>query len=91
MRRFRFRNVIERKDRHRELRGPVDRLEAAKLVLKHHPVDDRPRAPLLSQARQNIFKLYLFDVRLASHIASQAFAPLFCGTLARATMPRDRS
>ena len=90
MHRFRLGNVIERKDRHRELRGPVDWLEGAKLVLECHPVDDRPSAPLLSQARPNIFKPYLFDVRLASHVASQAFALRFCGTLARDAMPRGR-
>ena len=37
-------------------------------MLKCHPVDDRPRAPLQAQARQNIFKLYLFDVGLLGHM-----------------------
>ena len=66
--RYRFRGVIERKHRYRDLRGPVDWLEAAKLVLKCHPIDTRPRAPLWAQARQNIFKLYLFDVGLLGYM-----------------------
>ena len=72
--RFRFRDVIERKHRYRELRGPVDWLEAANLVLKCHPIKDRPRVPLLAQARQNIFKLYLFDVGLLGHMLGLTYA-----------------
>ena len=72
--RFRFRNVIERKNRYRELRGPVDWLEAARLVLKCHPVRGRPRVPLRAQARQNIFKLYLFDVGLLGHMLGLTYA-----------------
>ena len=66
--RFRFREVIEHKHRYRELRGPIDWLEAANLVRKCHPVKGRPRVPLWAQARQNIFKLYLFDVGLLGHM-----------------------
>ena len=66
--RFRFRDVIERKHRYRELRGPVDWLEAAKLVRKCYPIKERPRVPLWAQARQNIFKLYLFDVGVLGHM-----------------------
>ena len=72
--RFRFRNVVERKNRYRELRGPVDWLEAAKLLLKCHPVKDRPRVPLRAQARPNIFKLYLFDVGLLGHMLGLTYA-----------------
>ena len=72
--RFRFRNAIERKRRYRELRGPIDWLEAAKLVRKCYPVKDRPRVPLWAQARQNIFKLYLFDVGLLGHMLGLTYA-----------------
>lgn len=72
--RFRFRDVIERKHRYRELRGPIDWLEAAKLVLKCHPVNDRPRVPLRALARPNIFKLYLFDVGLLGHMLGLTYA-----------------
>ena len=61
MQRYRFRGAVERKHRYRELRGPIDWLEAAKLVRKCHPIKNRPRVPPRAQARQNIFKLYLFD------------------------------
>ena len=72
--RFRFRNAIERKRRYRELRGPIDWLEAAKLVRKCHPVKGRPSVPLRAQARENIFKLYLFDVGLLGHMLGLTYA-----------------
>ena len=72
--RFRFRNAIERKRRYRELRGPIDWLEAAKLVRKCYPVKDRPSVPLWAQARQNIFKLYLFDLGLLGHMLGLTYA-----------------
>ena len=66
--------MIERKRRYRELRGPIDWLEAARLVRKCHPVDGRPRLPLRAQARENIFKLYLFDVGLLGHMLGLTYA-----------------
>lgn len=72
--RYRFRDVIERKHRYRELRGPIDWLEAAKLVHKCHPVNGRPRVPLRAQARDNIFRLYLFDVGLLGHMLGLTYA-----------------
>ena len=72
--RFRFRNAIERKRRYRELRGPIDWLEAAKLVRKCYPVKGRPSVPLWAQARPNIFKLYLFDVGLLGHMLGLTYA-----------------
>ena len=72
--RYRFRDVIERKHRYRELRGPIDWLEAARLVHKCHPVNGRPRTPLRAQARDNIFRLYLFDVGLLGHMLGLTYA-----------------
>ena len=71
--RFRFRNAIERKRRYREPRGPIDWLEAAKLVRKCYPVKGRPNVPLWAQARPNI-KLYLFDVGLFGHMLGLTYA-----------------
>ena len=74
MQRFRFRDVIERKRRYQELRGPIDWLETAKLVRKCYPINGRPQAPLWAQARQNIFKLYLFDVGLLGYMLGLRYA-----------------
>ena len=56
------------------MRGPIDWLEAAKLVRKCHPVKGRPSVPLGVQARENIFKLYLFDVGLLGHMLGLTYA-----------------
>ena len=74
VRRFRFAGVIERKRRYKELRSPIDWLEAAKLTRKCYPIPARPTAPLMAQARENIFKLYLFDVGLLGHMLGLTYA-----------------
>ncbi len=66
--RFRFAGVTDRKRRYQDLRGPIEWLVAAKLVRKCYPLDGRPRVPLMAQARQNMFRLYLFDVGLLGHM-----------------------
>jgi hypothetical protein len=74
VRRFRFAGVIDRKRRYHELRGPIDWLEAAKLVRKCYPVNGKPHAPLIAQARQNIFRLYLFDAGLLGHMLGLTYS-----------------
>ena len=72
--RFRFAGVIDRKRRYQDLRGPIDWLEAAKLVRKCYPINGKPNPPLIAQARQNMFKLYLFDVGLLGHMLGLTYA-----------------
>ena len=72
--RFRFSGVIDRKRRYHELRGPIDWLEAAKLVRKCYPVHGKPRAPLIAQTRHNMFRLYLFDVGLLGHMLGLTYS-----------------
>ncbi len=74
VRRFRFAGVIDRKRRYQELRGPIDWLEAAKLVRKCYPLVGKPHMPLMAQARRNMFKLYLFDVGLLGHMLGLTFS-----------------
>jgi predicted AAA+ superfamily ATPase len=72
--RFKFKNVIEKKQRYRELQGPIDWLEKARLVWKCYPIDGKPEVPLLARARANIFKLYLFDVGLLGYMLGMTYA-----------------
>ena len=74
VRRFRFKDAVERKRRYQELRGPIDWLETAGLVRKCYPVKGKPEAPLWAQARQNIFRLYLFDVGLLGYMLGLRYA-----------------
>lgn len=64
VKRFKFKNVIERKSRYQELAGPIHWLEKCKLLSKCHPIDCKPSSPLSPLSKKNIFKLFLFDVGL---------------------------
>ena len=74
VKRFKFRGVIPHKRRYRELRGPIDWLEAASLVSKCYPIRGMPRATLAVQARQNIFRLFPFDVGLLGNMVALTYA-----------------
>lgn len=71
--RFKFKGIAEQKQRYRDFRGPIDWLEKARLVLKCFPIEGKPTAPLQSQIRDNIFKLYFFDVGLLGHMLNIPF------------------
>ena len=67
-RRFRFKDVLPRKNRYAELCGPIDWLESARLISRCYLLDCRPSVPLRSLVRENVFKLFLLDVGLAGHM-----------------------
>ena len=66
--RFKFQGVLEHKRRYTELRGPIDWLEKSNLVRKCYPIKGMPMVPLQSKIRENIFKLFLFDIGLLCHM-----------------------
>lgn len=61
--RFVFKGVLSAVSSYRELEGPIEWLEAAKLIFKV-PITDHSESPLKAYAKQRLFKLYLFDVGL---------------------------
>ena len=72
--RYRFKDVLPRRQRYRELAGPIDWLEKARLVWKCFPVEGRPRPPLQTMAKANRFRLYNFDVGLLGHMLGITYA-----------------
>ncbi len=68
VKRFKFKDVIERKNRYQELASPINWLEKCKLISKCHPVDCEPHSPLKALTKDNIFKLFFFDVGLLGHM-----------------------
>lgn len=74
VRRFKFSGVIAKKKRYRDLCGPVDWLEAAGLARKSYPILGKPEPPLAARARQNIFKLFPFDVGLLGRMLDLSYA-----------------
>ena len=73
VKRFKFKDVIEKKSRYKDLDGPVNWLEKCKLISKCHPVDCKPEPPLKALAKDNIFKLFLFDVGLLGHMLGVSY------------------
>ena len=64
VRRYRFSDVVEKKKRYAELGGPISWLEKAKLASKCYQLEGRPTLPFNAMARENTFKLFLFDIGL---------------------------
>jgi hypothetical protein len=63
VKRFRFKGVIPGKKSYTDLQGPIDWLEKAGLLIKVK-ICNRAEIPLESFCKNNIFKLYLFDIGL---------------------------
>ena len=74
VKRFVFKGVVENKSRYQELRGPINWLVQAKLASKCFPVDCRPVAPLEALTKDNIFKLFLFDIGLLGHMLNMEYS-----------------
>lgn len=74
VRRFKFGNVIERKNRYRDLRGPIDWLEHVRLIWKCSPISSDPVAPLLALAKENLFKVFLFDIGMLGRLLELTYA-----------------
>jgi predicted AAA+ superfamily ATPase len=73
VKRFKFKDVIEKKTRYQELSGPINWLDKCKLISKCHPIDCEPNSPLPALAKQNIFKLFFFDVGLLGHMLGLSY------------------
>lgn len=60
--RYKFKGVIPKKERYLDLLGPIEWLCKSKLASKCNLVDSKPRSPLKAVARENLFKIYMFDI-----------------------------
>lgn len=72
--RFNFKNVVEKKRRYQELRSPIDWLEKAKLASKCFAIDGKPSLPLAALAKDNIFKLFMFDVGILGRLLEMDYS-----------------
>lgn len=74
VKRCRFSEIIPKKSRYQQLKTPIDWLEKTKLVAKCYPIDCEPKVPLQSRIKNNIFKLFYFDVGLLGHVLEISYA-----------------
>jgi len=68
---FSFKGVIPGVDRYSRLAGPIDWLQACGLIIKI-PICHSAQLPLLAYTKENIFKLYIFDVGLLGAMSNLA-------------------
>ena len=68
VKRFRFKDIIQKKKRYQELAGPINWLDRCKLLSKCQPIDCQPSSPLAALTKENIFKLFLFDIGLLGNM-----------------------
>jgi uncharacterized protein len=73
VKRFKFKNVFERKSRYQELESGIIWLEKCRLILKNYPVEGTPRSPLAAYKKDNMVKLFLFDVGLLNHMLGVSY------------------
>ncbi|NRA59815.1 MAG: ATP-binding protein [Psychrobium sp.] len=73
VKRFKFKDVIEKKNRYQELAGLINYLEKCKLISKCHPIESQPTSPLPALAKDNYFKLFFFDLGLLGHMLGITF------------------
>jgi predicted AAA+ superfamily ATPase len=73
VKRFKFKDVIKKKTRYQELAGPINWLDKCRLLSRCYPIDCEPSSPLSALAKDNIFKLFLFDVGLLGHMLGLSY------------------
>lgn len=76
VKRFKFKDVYARKSRYQDLETGIAWLEKCRLVLKNYPLEGLPRSPLAAYKKDNMVKLFLFDVGLLNHMLGVSYLEL---------------
>jgi predicted AAA+ superfamily ATPase len=73
VKRFKFKGIAERKSRYTEFENPITWLHQCRLALKNYPIEGNPKAPLAAYKKENMVKLFLFDVGLLNHMLNTTY------------------
>lgn len=73
VKRFRFKDVFEKKSRYNDFASAIDWLEKCRLLLKNYPIEGTPKVPLAAYAKENFVKLFMFDVGLLTHMLGLSY------------------
>ena len=68
VKRFKFKEVHERKSRYSDFESAITWLDKCRLILKNCPTEGTPRNPLAAYQKNNRIKLFLFDVGLLNNM-----------------------
>ena len=73
VKRFKFKNVYERKSRYNDFETAIHWLKCCRLALANYPIEGRPKLPLAAYKKENMVKLFLFDVGLLNHMLGSSY------------------
>lgn len=73
VKRFKFKNVHQRKSRYSDFDTAIHWLACCRLVLVNYPIEGQPKAPLAAYKKHNMVKLFLFDVGLLNHMLGSSY------------------
>ncbi len=73
VKRFKFKHAHERKSRYSDFETAIHWLHCCRLALPNYPVEGMPKSPLTAYKKQNMMKLFLFDVGLLNHMLGSGY------------------
>jgi len=73
VKRFKFKNVVDRKSRYSDFETAIHWLKCCRLALANYPIEGQPKSPLAAYKKDNMVKLFLFDVGLLNHMLGSSY------------------
>jgi len=73
VKRFKFKHVHERKSRYSDFQTAIHWLNCCRLALPNYPVEGLPKSPLAAYKKENMVKLFMFDVGLLNHMLGSSY------------------
>lgn len=73
VKRFKFKHVHERKSRYSDFETAIHWLNCCRLALPNYPVEGMPKSPLAAYKKENMVKLFLFDVGLLNYMLGSSY------------------
>ncbi|MGV6852308.1 MAG: ATP-binding protein [bacterium] len=73
VKRFKFKYVHERKSRYSNFETAIHWLKCCRLALANYPIEGQPKLPLAAYKKENMVKLFLFDVGLLNHMLGSSY------------------
>lgn len=73
VKRFKFKNVHQRKSRYSDFENAIHWLLRCRLALANYPIEGAPKSPLAAYKKDNMIKLFMFDIGLLSHMLGSSY------------------
>lgn len=73
VKRFRFKNVHDRRSRYNDFETAIHWLMRCRLALANYPIEGTAKSPLSAYKKPNMIKLFMFDVGLLNHMLGSRY------------------